>query len=36
MVDHVDSWPAFMGLGIGLELTAVVILLVYFKRRGWF
>jgi magnesium transporter len=36
MVEHIDSWPVFMGLGIGLELSAVVILLVYFKRHGWF
>lgn len=36
MVEHVGSWPAFLGLGIGLELVAVVFLVMYFKRRGWF
>jgi magnesium transporter len=28
------SW-AFWGLGIGLELVAVVVLMVLFRRRGW-
>jgi magnesium transporter len=36
MVEHIDSWPAFLGLGIGLEVTAVAVLLAFFKRRGWF
>jgi magnesium transporter len=36
LVDHVGGWGAFVGLGIGIELVALTILLVYFKRRGWF
>jgi magnesium transporter len=36
MVDHIGGWPAFVGLGIGLEAAAVAAMLVYFKRRGWF
>ena len=35
MVDHIDSWAPFLGLGIGTELLAVLVL-VFFKRRGWF
>ena len=36
MVDHVDSLAAFLALGIGLQLVAVVALLTFFKQRGWF
>jgi magnesium transporter len=36
MVDHVGSLGAFLALGIGLQLVAVVVLLGFFKRRGWF
>ena len=36
MVDHVDSLAAFLALGIGLQLLAVVALLTFFKQRGWF
>jgi magnesium transporter len=36
MVDHVDNWPAFAVLGLGLELATVVALLALFRRRGWF
>jgi magnesium transporter len=36
MVRHVTGWPAFLAFGIGLEVAAVVALLTYFKRRGWF
>jgi magnesium transporter len=36
MVDHVDGWPAFLLLGIGLEVAGVVVLIAYFRRRGWF
>ena len=35
-VGHIANWATFVGLGIGTELAALVILLVYFKRRGWF
>ena len=36
LVDHVGGWPAFVGLGIGLDLVAVALLLAFFRRRGWF
>jgi magnesium transporter len=36
LVDAVGSAGAFVGLGIGLELVAVVVLLAYFKRQRWF
>jgi magnesium transporter len=36
LVDAVGSAGAFVGLGIGLELAAVVVLLAYFKRQRWF
>ena len=36
MVGHITSGPVFLGLGIGSELVALVILLAFFKRRGWF
>jgi magnesium transporter len=36
MVDHIGSWPKFVGLGIGTEIVAVAILMTFFKRRGWF
>jgi magnesium transporter len=36
MVGHISGWPAFVGLGIGLEIGAVVVLMAFFKRRGWF
>jgi magnesium transporter len=35
-VRHISSWATFVGLGVGTELAALVILLVYFRRRGWF
>jgi magnesium transporter len=34
LVEHVESWPAFLGLGIVLPLAAVVALLVILRRRG--
>jgi magnesium transporter len=36
MVDHVGSWETFVGLGLGSEVAAAGLLVVYFKRRGWF
>ena len=36
MVDHVGSWQAFVILGVGLEIVAVIGLLVLFRKRGWF
>ncbi|MDQ3857809.1 MAG: magnesium transporter CorA family protein [Actinomycetota bacterium] len=36
MVDHIDSWPAFVGLGIGLQLATIGLVVAYFRRHGWF
>jgi magnesium transporter len=36
MVDHVGSWETFVGLGLGSEVAVAGLLVVYFKRRGWF
>ena len=36
MVGHITGWPVFVGLGIGSEIVAVALLVVFFKRRGWF
>ena len=36
MVDHVGGLPAFVGLGVGIQLAAFAALLVVFKKRGWF
>jgi magnesium transporter len=36
MVGHISSWPQFVGFGIGAEALALLLLLTFFKRRGWF
>jgi magnesium transporter len=36
MVGHIGGLPAFLALGIGSEIILVIVLLTYFKRRGWF
>jgi len=36
MVGHIGSLPVFIGLGIGSELIAILALVAFFKRRGWF
>jgi magnesium transporter len=36
MVDHVDSFAAFVVLGIGLQLAGMAVLFLFFRRRGWF
>ena len=36
LVRNINGWPAFALLGIGLEIAAVAILMIFFKRRGWF
>jgi magnesium transporter len=36
MIDHIGSLAAFVALGIGAEIVLVIVLLTYFKRRGWF
>ena len=35
LVRNVGGW-AFVALGLGTELLALAVLLVYFERRGWF
>ena len=35
LVEHVDSAPAFLALGIGLPVAAVASLLYAFHRSGW-
>ena len=36
LVDNISGWPEFLILGLGLQVFAVAVMLVYFKRRGWF
>jgi magnesium transporter len=36
MVRHIGRWETFVGLGIGTELLALLVLLAYFKRQHWF
>jgi magnesium transporter len=36
MVNHVDREWDFYVIGLGSQAIAVVLLLVYFKRKGWF
>jgi magnesium transporter len=35
-VKHISGWGTFAALGLGTELIALMMLLVYFQRRGWF
>lgn len=36
LVAHITTTPTFWFLGMGSELAAVAIMLLYFKRKGWF
>jgi magnesium transporter len=36
LTGHIGHWEAFVGIGVGTEVLALGILLVFFKRRGWF
>jgi magnesium transporter len=36
LTGHIGHWEAFVGIGVGTEVVALGILLVFFKRRGWF
>jgi len=36
LTGHIQHWGAFVGLGGGIELLALVLLFTFFKRRGWF
>jgi hypothetical protein len=35
LVRYIAGWPAFV-LGIGTQIVTVVILMTFFRRRGWF
>jgi magnesium transporter len=35
-IQHIGGLGTFLGVGLGTELLALAVLLVYFKRRGWF
>jgi magnesium transporter len=35
LVSHLNGWPAFIALGLGTELLAVIGLFTLFRRRGW-
>jgi len=36
LVRNIDGWPAFLVLGLGIEILAISILMMFFKRRRWF
>jgi magnesium transporter len=36
LVRNIGGLPAFIVLGIGTQIVTVVILMTFFKRRGWF
>jgi magnesium transporter len=36
LIRHIGGWPAFAGLGIGIEVAVVALMVVFFRRRGWF
>ncbi|MBE0529009.1 MAG: magnesium/cobalt transporter CorA [Thermoleophilia bacterium] len=35
LVVSITGWPAFLIYGLGTQIVAVVIMLVFFRRRGW-
>ncbi|HEX4833630.1 MAG TPA: magnesium transporter CorA family protein [Trebonia sp.] len=35
LVNHIGSWPAFLGFGVGTEVVAVILLYLMFRRQGW-
>ena len=36
MVTQIHSGPMFLVLGVGTEIVALLALLAFFRRRGWF
>ncbi|HVM56123.1 MAG TPA: magnesium/cobalt transporter CorA [Gaiellaceae bacterium] len=36
MVRNIGSWEIFLVLGVGTELAVAALMLVFFRRRGWF
>jgi magnesium transporter len=36
LVGQIGRWQTFVGVGVGTELLTLLLLLAFFKRRGWF
>jgi magnesium transporter len=36
LVRHIGGWPEFLVFGIFVEVATVVVMMLFFKRRGWF
>jgi magnesium transporter len=36
LVGQIGRWQTFVGVGVGTELLTLLVLLAFFKRRGWF
>src|SRR6476619_1355742 len=36
LVGEIGGWQTFVGVGVGTELLTLVLLLAFFRRRGWF
>ena len=35
-MEQIHSGPMFLVLGVGTEIVALLALLAFFRRRGWF
>jgi magnesium transporter len=35
LVNNIGGWPEFLGLGLGIEIAAVILLWLFFRREGW-
>jgi magnesium transporter len=35
LVNHIQGWWPFVLFGLGLEVVAALVLLYFFRRRGW-
>jgi magnesium transporter len=36
LVRSIGGWPAFLVLGVALEVATAAALVAWFRRRGWF
>jgi magnesium transporter len=36
LVGEIGRWQTFVGVGVGTEVLTLVLLLAFFRRRGWF